>query len=164
MTQELTHEYLISVISYNKITGKFTWLCDRSPFVRKGAVAGSKRPSGVWYTRILGKNYLLHRLAWFYVHKNWPEALIDHINGDCSDNRFSNLREATYSQNSENQKRAKAGRICNLPLGVDKQGELFVARIRVKGKYIYLGHHRSPQLAHDAYVVAKRKYHSHGTL
>lgn len=164
MNNAVEHDYLTTILSYDQVTGEFTWKCGMNNFVMAGDRAGSQRPSGVWYTRILGKNYLLHRLAWFYVTKAWPASLIDHINGDNGDNRFCNLREATPSQNSQNQKKAKRGRVNDLPLGVDRQGELFVGRIIVKGKYIYLGHHKTPELAHLAYVDAKRKYHSHGTL
>jgi hypothetical protein len=32
----------------------------------------------------------------------WPTQLIDHINGDSSDNRIVNLRQTTQSENNRN--------------------------------------------------------------
>ena len=47
---------------------------------------------------------MAHRLAWLFHYGEWPENHIDHINGDRSDNRICNLREATVKQNGENRK------------------------------------------------------------
>lgn len=43
-----------------------------------------------------------HRVAWCWMTGSWPERDLDHINGDRTDNRFANLREATRSQNLMN--------------------------------------------------------------
>lgn len=68
-------------------------------------VVGSKHPLG--YLRVVitsdGVVYrtLVHRLAWWMVHGEWVPEL-DHINGDKRDNRISNLRPCTRSQNKAN--------------------------------------------------------------
>lgn len=46
--------------------------------------------------------YKVSHLAWLYVHGWLPTNQIDHINRNPSDNRISNLREATQSQNKAN--------------------------------------------------------------
>ncbi|EHB7575351.1 HNH endonuclease, partial [Escherichia coli] len=33
----------------------------------------------------------VHRIAWLMVYNDWPTDVIDHINGDRSDNRIANL-------------------------------------------------------------------------
>lgn len=49
-----------------------------------------------------GRAYPEHRVVWFLHYGRWPENDVDHINGDPSDNRIANLREATRSQNLAN--------------------------------------------------------------
>jgi hypothetical protein len=46
--------------------------------------------------------YLGHRLAWLYMVGVWPDDEIDHWNRDPSDNRFTNLRDATHAKNGFN--------------------------------------------------------------
>jgi len=43
-----------------------------------------------------------HRVAWAIVYGAWPEGVIDHINGDPSDNRIANLRDVTHAVNMRN--------------------------------------------------------------
>src|SRR5699024_12082228 len=51
---------------------------------------------------ICGKRNLMHSLAWLYMTGKPANCLIDNINGDRTDNRFSNLRLANRSQNGMN--------------------------------------------------------------
>lgn len=74
-----------------------------------GDVAGTKRSDGYTRIRIGRKAYFAHRLIYFIATGTQPEYL-DHKNGDKSDNRISNLRVATNSENMCNhQKRAPQG-------------------------------------------------------
>jgi hypothetical protein len=51
--------------------------------------------------RLEGIGYLAHRLAWVYMTGEQPDV-IDHINRERDDNRFSNLRNGTFKDNSTN--------------------------------------------------------------
>lgn len=64
-------------------------------------MAGHKIAGGYVQIRTGGKAYYAHRLAWLFTHGDVP-AILDHANGDRSDNRIVNIRAATTSQNAWN--------------------------------------------------------------
>ena len=57
---------------------------------------------GYFEGRFLGKPLLSHRVVFYLSRGYWPTGLIDHINGDRSDNRPTNLRESSHKDNGAN--------------------------------------------------------------
>lgn len=92
------------------LTNKFLYCPDTGLITRLvrqgnypvGSVVGGLRANGYLYTKVSGKQVLVHRLAWLLHTGDQPPAQIDHINMDKSDNRWANLREATPSTNQMN--------------------------------------------------------------
>ena len=107
--RRLSHEHLLEILDYDPETGLFTWKKQMSPKALKGSVAGTHDGDGYIVVRIYGYGYRAHRLAIFYMTGKWPVKITDHKNGVRDDNTFSNLREASFSENSRNQKK-KVGR------------------------------------------------------
>lgn len=160
----LTQERLHELLNYNPFTGIFTWKVNRSN-IKIGDVAGTNNGKDYLVLRIDKHRYYCHRLAWLYVHGNFSKNNIDHINGIRFDNRISNLREATYSENMQNRKSSPSNSTTGF-LGVmfDKSRSQWKATIKVNGVYKYLGRYNSAEEAHQAYLVAKRKFHSFCTI
>ena len=145
-------------MTFDPDTGIFTWTNCPWPRRHNGKRAGVPRGSRGNYIRIAvdGMRYYAHRLAWLYMTGNWPSLQIDHKDGDPQNNKWSNLREASQSQNSANKKR------CGLfPKGVFKQtrGGNYSARITKNYKATSLGTFTSPQDAHEAYVRKANEVH-----
>lgn len=163
-TPNLSIERLRDILHYDSLTGVWT---NR---VRRGRVLAGSPAGGVeeGYLRIqiAGRKYLAHRLAFFYMTGEWPEQLVDHKNTTPLDNRWDNLRRATPAVNSENVTRARIDNTSSGLQGVSraKPTHRWAARIRVKGRFLYLGRFDDKHEAHAAYVAAKRRFHEGCTL
>lgn len=155
----LTAERLRAVLEYNPATGDFTRLIDcggRGTKSRVGSVAG--RPhhrDGRIDIMIDRKSYAAHRLAFLWMTGKWPSRVVDHINRNPSDNRWSNLRPATISQNNTNSVRTKGQkRDADLPRGVYRSSGRFQAQY---GRDGYLGIFDTPDEASAAVLAAIRR-------
>lgn len=101
ITQDLLKEYMY----YDQTTGKFTKikkLHPRDNTVKVGENVGHKSGDGYLHFSFFGKKRKAHRMAWLYVYGYVPDDLIDHIDGNKTNNSMSNLRLATNSQNLAN--------------------------------------------------------------
>jgi hypothetical protein len=156
-------EYLREHIDYDPDTGLFEWRQSRRGIRPDNRSAGYLAPDGRWYVTIDYHRYLAHRLAWFYVHGRWPAVSIDHIDGNPSNNRLSNLREATLGQNQQN-RRAGCGTSRFLGVHWDTRRQRWLATIKLNRKSRYLGQFLTEEAAAEAYVEAKRRLHEFGTL
>jgi hypothetical protein len=87
------------------------------------------------------------------------KAQPDHINHDTLDNRRSNLRICTKSQNQSNRRRRKDNSTGVHGTTFDKESGKFRARIKVNGKSIHLGRFETKEQAFVAYREAALRLH-----
>lgn len=156
-TQGLTVKALRELLNYDPKTGVFTYKVKRRYQIHNvGDVAGSVREGRYLVIKINNFAFYAHRLAWLYINGVWPEEMIDHINGNKLDNRFSNLRLATRSQNASNTSRRRTN--SSGYKGVVKYKNKWKAQITHKQKVHYLGLYDTKEEAHEAYIKAAKSY------
>lgn len=94
----MTQEDVVKLFIYRD--GGLYWNIKKKR-VQFGARVGTLGKDG--YRRLCynGKTYLEHRLIFLWHHGYIP-ALLDHIDGDPTNNRIENLRPCTYAENNRN--------------------------------------------------------------
>lgn len=133
----ITAQRMRDVLDYDPASGDFRW---KSPPWNhanlKGTIAGCAA-TGYTLIKIDGRKYRAHRLAWLYAKGVWPKSRLDHRDGQTTNNRIENLREATPAQNCANSRRRSGKQVAKgvrrLPSGK------FQARIRCENKLQTIG-------------------------
>jgi hypothetical protein len=156
---------LRKALDYDPETGLLFWRRrdDVPPKVNNrfaGKPAGGRDGQYGYITvRLYDRLYQAHRLVWLHVHGVWPDAVLDHIDGNPTNNRIDNLRPATRAENNRNRAKA-AGTISKLK-GVtrDKRTGLWIAQIMISRKQHYLGQYLTEIGAHRAYCEAAARLH-----
>ena len=164
---ELTAARARELLEYSVVSGRVYRKIRTAPQCPAGSLAGSLDYPSTGKPRLQitidGRRYLLHRIIWLMVTGEWPERVIDHRNGDATNNSWLNLRDASRAVNSQNQRVWRFNKKHALPLGVTlvypERIKPYRAAIHVKGRRLSLGFHATPEDAHAAYVMAKRAHH-----
>lgn len=154
----ITQERLRELLSYDPSTGLFTTLVRRGQKSKVGHVEYRMDVLGYRTVTLDGKQYRQHRLVWLYVHGVWPN-IIDHADGDKTNNRLGNLRNATFAENIRNQKKSKANTSGHKGVSFCKWTGKWSAEIRVNRTRHRLGRFDNILDARDAYVVAAKLHH-----
>jgi hypothetical protein len=87
----------------------------------------------------------------YYLSTGKVVDMIDHKNGIRNDNRIDNLRESNSSHNQQNAVNAKGYTLFN---------NKYKAQISSNGNILYLGYYKTEEEAHQAYLDAKKIYHT----
>lgn len=124
-----------------------------------GKPAGALNTAGYRVVTVRPQWMYVHRVVWAMAHGEWPTHRIDHVNGDRSDNRLANLREASHAENLSNR-----GAQVNSQSGIKGvYRETFTGRWRAsiqhEGKTYNLGRYDTPEAAQAAYRAAAERFH-----
>lgn len=121
---------------------------------RAGTIAGSQKRSGYRDVRFVGRVWKEHRLV-FLWHFGWLPDVVDHVDGNKSNNRIENLRACSKSQNGMNRHShsSATGR-----RNVYKKKSGFQVAVGVAGKRLYIGTYASIEAADAAAHEARRQH------
>ena len=168
MTHEAYFEkYGSQFLDYDPETGVFVFRapdarhfsnlhrCNNWIAINAGKVAGGTNKQGYVRLQIRGHKVPAHRYAWFCVHGYWPEV-VDHINGNPSDNRISNLRDVDESLNRMNQRQRSDNTSGVTGVCFSKSKRRWVAQICVRGVRRNLGHFHTKDEAVEIRLTAQR--------
>lgn len=153
MRNQISAQRARELLDYDAQSGRLTWRAKPNNRIVIGTGAGRVGRNGYIVVRLDGLNYHAHRIVWLMVHGIWPNDEIDHINGQRSDNRLSNLRDVDHARNLQNRRCADRDSASGV-LGASPRGKRFLAQRRINGKHLYLGMFATAAEAHAAYVAA----------
>lgn len=126
---------LVDVEDYEMVS-QWKWYYRKDGYAARGAYPG--------------KTILMHR-----VIINPPEDMkVDHINGECSDNRKSNLRICSNTENIRNRKKQVGTSSIYKGVTWSKTNKKWQSQIHTNKRTIFLGHFLSQEAAALAYNMA----------
>lgn len=143
-------------LSYSPDTGIFTWTHPLSRRVRAGSVAGTVTDGGYRIIMFDCRVYRASSLAMFFVDGTYPEGEVDHINRNRLDDRRSNLRLSTPSQNRANATARTRNRSGFKGVSISKHTGRWQSILTFEGKRHFLGRFDTPEKAAAAYDDAAR--------
>ena len=158
---QITIERLKELLHYDAETGVFTWVNARGNS-GVGRVAGSLRPDGYRQIQVNGSSHQEHRLAWLYVHGEFPsgeKSLIDHIDGNKINNRLDNLRVCSDFENQRNTGKRVTNTSGFKGVSWDQRTKKWKAQMYLDGKKITIGRYSVKEDAYAARCNAAKESH-----
>jgi|688.fasta_scaffold389513_2 hypothetical protein len=153
---EYTQELVKKHIRYEN--GNLYWI-DFSirPTAKTGPI-GYKCKSGYVLIKFMKKTTTVHRIVFLYHHGYLPKC-IDHINGNKSDNRIENLRDATHCQNMMNIGKSSLNKSGYKGVSFQKTSKKWIAQIKQNKNIFYLGLFDCPKKAYEVYCKKALELH-----
>ena len=151
-------QHLREHLKYCPDTGKFTRLIkpnNRAKMEETGYI----NKLGYVQIRVDGKRYYAHRLAFFFMNEEIPE-MVDHIDGNPSNNSWSNLRAATPAQNTYNRKLSLNNKSGVKGVCWNKSLNKWQAGIKFKGKQLHIGVFETIDAAAEAVRIKRLALHN----
>lgn len=166
--EEFGIEHLLpQLLRYSPETGELTWnerprigfKTERAFKIWNKRFAGKQAftalaTGGYLHGNFCGARLKAHRVAWFLSHGKWPDNLIDHIDGNPSNNRIENLRDCSDAENCRNRAKARNNRSGVTGVSWASRNKSWHAYIYVSRSRIDLGYFKTLEEAKKARAEA----------
>jgi hypothetical protein len=152
-------EEIREYLEYNALTGILTWIKSPSKKIKAGTIAGTINKHGYIQVKFKDTLYQAHRICWFLHTGKQPTKQIDHRNEVKTCNIFTNMREATNSQNNSNISKLVNNTSGYKGVSWHKGTNKWRAQIKKDNKVIYLGLFNDPEEAHKVYCEYANNLH-----
>lgn len=146
------------IVHYDPVTGQLS-LAENRGSRKAGNTCGSLKSNGYVYVSWDKRTVQAHRFIWFWMTGEWPKSCIDHVNCVKTDNRWSNLREATYTQNHYNRPVRRDSRTGAKGIGFIAHANMYRAKLKANGRIVQLGYFKTLDEAKQAYAEAVAIHH-----
>jgi len=123
-----------------------------------GERVGSLTASNYFRTKINYKEQFVHKII-FLMHYGYTPKIVDHIDGDTTNNKIENLRAATISQNQHNRSKQKNNTSGFKNVSWCKRTKKWQVNLAVNGKSIGFGRFDDIELADLVAKEVRDKYH-----
>lgn len=155
----ISREWLASNLRYDEISGLFTWILPGKKRV-VGGVAGTINSHGYRQYKLDHVLYKGANLAWLYMTGSFPPSgyVVDHIDGNRSNDSWHNLRLASTHQNAQNSSRppSKSG---SRGVSWSRSNKKWQAQIKAGGVHHHLGYYDTVEEARAVYDSYQSKLH-----
>lgn len=135
------------------------WICSAWNAKFAGREAFTATSKGYRVGSVNGQMLKAHRVAFALMTGRWPVSEIDHINGDPSDNRWENLREATRAENCKNISIKRSNTSGAKGVHFEKRRQLWRADIYSNGQAKHIGYFSTVTEASAAYEAYAKIAH-----
>jgi hypothetical protein len=151
-------ELLRELFDYDPETGIVTRLKTTGQKAQAGSVVNS-RIRGYIRVWINGHHYYLHRICWaiYYNEQLAPDVEIDHINGIRDDNRITQLRKVTSSENMHNRRLQPHNTSGHVGVSWNKRKRRWFSYIEINKKKHCLGYYQNIDDAIAARLKAEQE-------
>lgn len=151
MSKHIDPTILPKILRYDAETGKLFWKERDESFFKgrpsrsaewqarawneknAGNEAFTARSRGYFVGAVLGRVVQASRVIWAIHHGEWPE-IIDHIDGDPSNNLLANLRSVDRPTNQRNMKVGSNSKHGHRGISWDKSRSRWRATMKIKGR------------------------------
>lgn len=166
--------YLRECFEYDAVNGVLSWrerpqshfasAATQADFNRRwagkraGAAARQRYGSARILVKVNSGTFQAARLIWAMQTGRAKFGLIDHIDGDATNNRWDNLREATVVQNGQNRKQTSAGAGGVVGVTLCRRTGKWRAGVTLNKQFVWLGHYEHHQDAVEKVTAFKREH------